>query len=320
MKSRPEPDDQSEGLIPLYQFWAPKYWGLWLALLLLRLITLLPYRMQMRIGGYLGRVGRRLVPKRQHIARINLQLCFPELDAAAIETLVRQHFESVGMSMVEMVLACWASERRICALVELTNIEYLLEASEQNKPVILVGGHFTGLEVVGIVVKLQHPNMAAMYRPVNSALADQIVRRARQRGVKYLVPKDNPRAMIRQIRSGTAFWYASDQAYDRKGSALIPFFGEPAMTNCALTQIAQLSKAELIFFLTRRKDDLTGYEARFMRSKDGFPSDDAEADALYVHQVLEDWIRKSPAQYYWLHRRFKNRPAPYPDPYARSDD
>lgn len=319
MKSRSDADNDTDALIPLYRFWQPRYWGLWLALATLRAITMLPFGLQMRCGGFFGRLGMQLVPKRRHIARVNLRLCFPELDDDAIDRLVREHFESVGRSMIDLVLACWASARRIDKLVDISDIEILLASIEQQKPIILVSGHFIGIEIVGIAAKPSLPDMAAMYRPVNNALADQIVRRARQRSIKYLIPKDSPRDMIRQIRRRRPFWYASDQAYDRKGSALVPFFGEPAMTNCALTQIAQLSKADVIFFLTRRKADLSGYEGRFVPSPENFPSDDAEADALRVHHILEDWIRETPAQYYWLHRRFKNRPAPYPDPYADSD-
>ena len=86
MNSRPEGDGKAtadeSGLVPLYRFWQPKYWGLWLAVLLLRIITLLPFRWQMRIGQTLGRMAMPLVPKRCRVARVNLRLCFPTLDDA----------------------------------------------------------------------------------------------------------------------------------------------------------------------------------------------------------------------------------------------
>ena len=125
--------------------------------------------------------------------------------------------------------------------------------------------------------------------------------------------------MLRLLKKGVPVWYASDQAYDRKGSALVPFFGVPAMTNCALTQIARMSKARVVPFLPRRRDDLSGYDALVLPALQDFPTDDEVADAERVHRLLEERISEAPAQYYWLHRRFKNRPPPLPDVYKKAN-
>lgn len=319
MNSRPEGDGEAESgpseLVPLYRFWRPKYWGLWLALLLLRFVTLLPFRWQMHIGRALGRMAMPLVPKRRRVARVNLRLCFPELDDAAIEELVREHFESTGMSMIEMGLAWWISDKRAREIVNITGAEHALQSMEQGDAVILLSGHFPGGEIVGIAARTIFDEMAAMYRPTNNEFADQVIRRGRQRALKHLIPKDGLRQMLRLLKNGVPVWYASDQAYDRKGSALVPFFGEPAMTNCALTYIARVSKAKVVPFLPQRRADLSGYDALLLPALEDFPTDDEAADALRVHHVLEEHIRTAPAQYYWLHRRFKNRPPPLPDAY-----
>jgi KDO2-lipid IV(A) lauroyltransferase len=300
----------------LYRFWQPRYWGLWLALVLLRAVTLLPFRWQLRLGGALGRAAMPLLAKRRAVVRVNLRLCFPDLDEAAIEHLVREHFAGIGMSMIEIALAWWISDERAGRLVAVAGAEHPRRAVERGHPIILVSGHFPGMEIAGMVAQRVFAEAAGMYRPVNNAFIDQVVRRARHRSVEYLVPKDGLRQMLRLLRRRIPVWYASDQAYDRKGSALVPFFGEPAMTNTALTNIARMSQAKVIPFLHRRRADLSGYDAVFLPPLDDFPSDDAAADALRVHRVLEEHIRGAPAQYYWLHRRFKNRPAPLPDVYA----
>ena len=114
--ARPAPE--APDLIPLYHFWQPRYWGLWLAVLALRLISALPFAWQMRIGQALGRLAMRLLPKRRRIAEINLRLCFPELGDEAIESLTREHFESLGIGMIEIGLSWWISERRAQELVQ----------------------------------------------------------------------------------------------------------------------------------------------------------------------------------------------------------
>ncbi len=320
MNSRPDRErtvatEQAE-LVPLYRFWQPRYWGLWVAILLLRPITLLPFRWQMRIGQALGRLAMPLVPKRRRIARVNLRLCFPDLEEAAIDDMVREHFESTGMSMIEMGLAWWITPRRARDIVNITGTEHVLDALKQGHPVILLSGHFPGTEIVGIAARRSIPEMGAMYRPTNNPLADQIIRRGRQRAIVHLIPKDGLRQMLRLLKQGVPVWYASDQAYDRKAAALVPFFGVPAMTNCALSYIARVSKAKVIPFLPQRRADLTGYEALILPPLRNFPTDDEADDALRVHRILERHIREAPAQYYWLHRRFKNRPPPLPDVYA----
>ena len=320
MNSRPDTGGTTapdrSGLIPLYRFWQPKYWGMWVAVLLLRLINPLPFRWQMRIGQILGRLAMPFVPKRRRIAEINLRLCFPNLDDGEIDQIVREHFESTGIAMIETGLAWFISAERAGRLVRLNGMELVVKELEQGHPVLLLSGHFPGGEIIGIDALRFLPEMAAMYRPTNNKFADQILRRSRGRSLAHLIPKDGLRDMLRFLKKGVPVWYASDQAYDRKGSALVPFFSVPAMTNCALNQIARVSKAKVIPYLPLRRPDLSGYDVTFLPALENFPTDDEVADAERVHKILEEHILKAPAQYYWLHRRFKNRPPPLPDVYA----
>ena len=120
--------------------------------------------------------------------------------------------------------------------------------------------------------------------------------------------------MIRALRQGLPVWYAPDQSHRRRYSALLPFFGEPAMTNTALTQIIRLSGARVVPYLPRRRADGSGYDVDILPALADFPGESPEADALRVNRLFEDHIRGAPDQYYWVHRRFKGRPG-MPDPY-----
>jgi KDO2-lipid IV(A) lauroyltransferase len=112
------------------------------------------------------------------------------------------------------------------------------------------------------------------------------------------------------------FWYASDQSYAGKNSALIPFFGEPAMTNTAISRIARRSGAVVLPYYCRRLADDT-YVATIGPPLDGVPSDDEIDDVRRLTQTLEAYIATCPEQYWWIHKRFKGRPASYPDIYAQ---
>jgi KDO2-lipid IV(A) lauroyltransferase len=301
--------------IPLYRFWQPRYWLLWVGLGALRLMIMLPFRMQLWIGSLLGRLLFTIITKRRRIAAINLRICFPELDDTELSQLVRAHGESIGCSVFEIGMALWARYARVEKLVTLKGLENLTKPLKQGHGVVILSGHFPAIELVARVVGKSLPDMGAMYRPLKNPLIDQLLRRARTKSISALIPKDGVRQLIRLLRRGEPVWYAADQSYNRINAELVPFFGEPAMTNASLTSITRMGKACVVPYYQRRLADGSGYEGVFLPTLENFPTDDQVADAERVNTLLAEWIRKAPEQYYWVHRRFKNRPAPYPDPY-----
>jgi KDO2-lipid IV(A) lauroyltransferase len=120
--------------------------------------------------------------------------------------------------------------------------------------------------------------------------------------------------MIRSLREGTPVWYAPDQSYNRKQSALLPFFGVPSMTNTATGTLARLGKAVVVPFFPRRLPE-GGYVLTILPPVEGIPGDDPVEDTKKYLEILERQIRLCPEQYYWVHRKFKNRPEPLPDVY-----
>ncbi len=303
------------GRKPLYTFWTPRYWPTWLGIVLLRLIVCLPQRSRMAVGRSLGRLAGRLVGQRRNIVNTNLQLCFPELSETEREQLATRHFESLGMGVIELGLAWWASDAELARLVELQGMEHVQSALAGGNGLLMWSGHFATAEVTGPVLKPQVPPIAAMYRPSNNPFNDQIMRRCRGRSVSELITKTSIRSLLRALKQNRPVWYAADQAYNRKGTVLAPFFGVPATTNTAVSQIARVSNAPVIPFIPLRHDNGRSYTLEFLPPLDNFPSGDDEADAVRLNQLLEEQIRRAPEQYYWVHRRFKGRPAEYPDPY-----
>jgi KDO2-lipid IV(A) lauroyltransferase len=320
MNSIPKPDTKTrvaeDGRIPLYRFCHPRFWGIWLGIVLLRILAALPQRVRMFAGRLLGRLLQAIQPKRQQITRINLKLCFPELDDAQLEKLVRQHFESLGMNLIELGLSWWLSDADAAKLTELEGLEHLQAGLANGQGVIILSGHFASIEITGRTVKQHLNEVASMYRPTRNPFVDQILWRCRHQSATHLIPKDSMRQMIRLLKRGVPVWYAPDQAYDRKYSALVNFFDEPAMTNAALTNIARMTGAKVVPYLPYRLPDYSGYRAKFLPALENFPTNDEAADAQRINDLLEAHIRATPEQYYWIHRRFKNRPAPLGDPYA----
>lgn len=291
---------------------------MWAIVAVLRLLTFLPFRMQMFFGRSLGRLSYHLIRGRRSIAETNIRLCFPELSDDEQRKLVKQNFESLGMSIFDLALSWWASDARASRLTEIKGLEHVQSAQQSGRGVVILSGHFAGTELTGRCI-VKHLHVAGLYRPTKNKLADQFLRRGRLRALSAgLIPKDAMRQMIRLLRAGGVIWYAPDQSYARKYHELVPFFGVPAMTNAALTQITRISKALVVPYIPRRRADYSGYEAEFLPALTDFPSEDPAADAARINALLEERIRRAPEQYLWIHRRFKGRPDGFADPYRQA--
>lgn len=300
---------------PLSRFIAPRYWPAWAGLGLLRLSCLLPYRVQLGIGKAIGRLAHRLLGERRAITRRNLELCFPELSHMERDALALAHFEALGMSIIELALGRWASDRKLLAMTRIEGVEHVRDALNSGRGVILLSAHFTPLEISGRVLSLNIPPFDAVFRRNRSDFMTEILRTGREKSARRTIEKNDIKSMIRSLREGVPVWYAPDQSYNRKQSALLPFFGVPSMTNTATGTLARLGNAVAIPFFPRRLPE-GGYVLTLLPPLAGVPSNDPVEDTRRYLEVLERQIRLCPEQYYWVHRRFKNRPEPLPDVYA----
>jgi Kdo2-lipid IVA lauroyltransferase/acyltransferase len=309
----------TDALQPLTRFWHPRYWPVWLGLVFLRLASFLPFRAQLALGRGLGWLAWRALPARRRVAATNLALCFPERSQAERDALLRQHFRSLGMTLMEHGLAWWSTDERVARRVEVRGAGNLLAAVGAGRGVVLLTGHFGTQEFTGRVFRRLIPAVGALYRPNRNPFVDEVLRRIRARSATVMIPKQSMRRMIRLLRQGTPVWYAPDQSHRRAMSALIPFFGEPAMTATALSEIARLGNALVVPVLPRRIGATGRYILEILPALADFPGATPEDDARRVNALLEQHIRTAPEQYFWIHRRFKGRPAPLPDPYGEAE-
>jgi KDO2-lipid IV(A) lauroyltransferase len=119
---------------------------------------------------------------------------------------------------------------------------------------------------------------------------------------------DGVKPVLRAIKNGLPFYYLPDQDYGPRDALFVPFFGIPAATVSALPRIARLANAQVVPVVTRQLPGGRGYVARCYPAWENFPSDNLEADVARMNAFIEDRVREMPAQYLWLHRRFKTRP------------
>jgi KDO2-lipid IV(A) lauroyltransferase len=301
--------------VPLHRFFGPRYWPVWFGVSCVRLINLLPWRVQMAIGRALGRLARLFAGRDRHIADVNIRMCLPELDPSQRERLVRDHFESLGCALFETGLVWWASDRRLRPLIEFEGFEHVDRALALGRGAILLSAHFTTLEMGARALGTATPT-SIMYATPRNALIAELSRRGRGRHAVHAIPSDEVRELIRDLKRNLVVWYAPDQRYTDKMSAVVPFFGHPAASNVATSRLAKLTGATVLPYFPERRTDRAGYLMRILPPLEDFPSDDPIADTQRFHALIEAHVRRCPAQYLWTYKRFK-LPAADRDPYAR---
>ena len=300
---------------PLHHYITPSTWPVWLGLGLLRLLCLLPHRAALAIGRVIGRLAHRLAGSRRAIVRRNIGLCFPDLDESRRNALALKHFEALGMSLIEMGLARFASDAHHRQIARLEGKEYLLEAKDAGRGVILLSAHFTTLEISGRLLALECGEFDAVFRQNRSPFITEILRTGREKAASNTIEKRDIKSMVRSLKQGRPVWYAPDQSYDRKGAEVIEFFGVPSMHTTATSTLARLGGATVLPFFPLREPD-GRYVHRILPPMQNFPSGDPIADTKAYVAVLEEHIRLCPEQYFWVHKKFKNLPSSYPDYYA----
>lgn len=294
---------------------APHHWPAWLGVAAIWLVARLPRKALLWVGRGLGALVVRIPSKRRHIAQTNIALCFPQLDAAAHARLVDRNLRDIGLMLVEFALGWLGTDRRMADIpTTIEGLEHLEAARAQGRGVLLVGGHFSHLELCARLVS-QRIRIAGMYRRMDSTVFEWTVLRARLHYAAAMFEKDDIRGTVKYLRGGGTLWYAPDQDMRSKDSVLVPFFGVPAATITATHHLARLSGAVVIPFFHRRLPDGQGYALRLGAPLENFPGDSATDDTARINLSIEQMVREAPEQYLWVHKRFKTRPAGMPPVY-----
>jgi KDO2-lipid IV(A) lauroyltransferase len=183
-------------------------------------------------------------------------------------------------------------------------------------PTVLFAPHFMGLDVGWTALTLNLPlHFNTIFTPQSNAAVDAWVAKGRQRfgQVRLFRREDGVKPIIAALRQNELLYLLPDMNFGPSESIFVPFYGEQAATVPSLSRFAKLGRARVMPVITRMTD--TGYEVVVHSAWNDFPTDDAEADTATMNQRLEGVINTMPAQYFWVHKRFKTRPPGAPELY-----
>ena len=290
------------------RLFSPRHWPCWLGLASLRgLVILLPYPWLLYLGRICGHVLYRVASKARHTSQINIDLCFPNLSFSQKQRLLSDCFTSMGIGLFETAMAWWAPVKRLKPLVKIHGMEHIKTALQKGKGVIMVGAHFTTLEIVGRLFALHQP-FAVVYRRQKNPVLDLLNQYYLQRHYHTAIAREDVRGILRSLKNNIPVWYTPDVDAGIKNSVFVPFFNIPAASVTATARFAKLSHTSIIPVSFYRREDGTGYDIIFQPPLENYPSNDLTIDTACINQVLETAIRNKPEQYLWSYKRFKTRP------------
>ncbi|WP_222565743.1 LpxL/LpxP family Kdo(2)-lipid IV(A) lauroyl/palmitoleoyl acyltransferase [Novilysobacter antarcticus] len=289
-----------------------RHWPAWLGLGVLLVAARLPWGLQRALGAAVGALALRVAGDRRRAAQTNLALCFPAMDEAERESLLRDNFRDLGIGLFEFARAWWGSVEPMRRTVRIEGLEAVEAIRASGRGVLLVSGHFMTLEICGRLM-CDHLPLAGMYRRHRGAVMEWAVKRGRLGHASAMFANAELRPAMRHLKQGGLLWYAPDQDMRGKDTVFAPFFGVPAATITATHQFARLTGCAVVPFFHRREG--ADYVLRLGAQLEDFPSSDAVADSTRVNAAIEAMVREAPSQYLWIHRRFKRRPPGESSPY-----
>jgi Kdo2-lipid IVA lauroyltransferase/acyltransferase len=276
---------------------------------LLWLLHFLPLALLAPLGRGLGTLLYAFARSRRRIALRNLALCLPDLSDAHRRRLTFEHFQWLGRSILERGLLWYASPQRLKRLIHVDGDVQLAERSE--RAVMWLVPHFIALDVAGAATQLfQSKWVASIYQQQSDPILDAAIRRGRLRHGQgeVFARSDSARPLMRAIRGGAAFFNLPDMDFGVRDAAFVPFFGVPAATLLAPSRMARALDMVVQPVIARMLPGGQGYRVSFLEPWSDFPSEDAVADTARMNRWIEQQIGTDPAQYLWVHKRFKTRP------------
>ena len=288
---------------------------------LIRLLGRLSFPRVGRLGAFVGRVLYRWSGREVRNARINLSLCFPEMDEPARERLVRMNLIETGRTMAQMV-RIWVGERiHITDLVEDNGFEQAVrDLLARERGLIFALPHLGNWELIAEPMANVVPT-TALYRPPRMAFMDDIMHAGRARSGVTPVPIDRTglKALHAALQRGESIVILPDQVPKTAGASgvIAPFFGHPAMTMTLIGRLARRHRAPVLFCCAVYDEHIGRHRLHHFEGDPAIGAESAEEAATALNRDVERCVREFPAHYQWTYRRFEIPGGQASSPYSR---
>jgi KDO2-lipid IV(A) lauroyltransferase len=276
----------------------------------LRLFALLPWRVVQGLGAFIGWLMWRLPTDTREVARVNLSKCFPELDAAALEKLLRRSLIDIGKTLTESACAwIWPAKKSLALVREVQGLEVLQQALASGKGVVGITSHLGNWEVLNHFYCAQCKPII-FYRPPKLKAVDDLLQKQRVQMGNRVAPstREGILSVIKEVRRGGAVGIPADPEPSLSAGFFVPFLGTQALTSKFVPGMLDHAKSQGVFLHALRLADGSGYRVIIEAAPEAMYGEDAEAAVASMSEAIGNYVRAYPSQYMWTMKRFKKRP------------
>jgi Kdo2-lipid IVA lauroyltransferase/acyltransferase len=275
-------------------------------LVLIRLVALLPLPVVRFLGSLLGLILYGVVGSRRRIVWSNLTLCFPHWSRSEVRRNARQVFKYFAQSWLDRGWLWHGSAQRLRSRLRVVGAVNELVGDE---PTVIFAPHFFGLDAGWTALTQQiSRSFTTIYTDQANKVADRWILRGRKRfgGARLFGRVEGVKPIIAGLKNGEPLYLLPDMNFGPHESLFVPFYGVPAATVPSLSRFARLGRAKVVPVISRMTG--WGYEVEVLPAWKNFPTPNMQADTELMNLKLQTYIDQMPCQYYWVHKRFKDRP------------
>jgi KDO2-lipid IV(A) lauroyltransferase len=286
----------------------------------IKILGLMPRRLARAFAIGIGGVVYLLHFRLREVGMRNLEMALPEKSEAERARILRGVFTSLGRQLAELCQFPKYTKDNVENVVVYDGLENYQRAYARGKGVLFLTAHFGGWELSAFAHSLHGHWLHVVMRPMDNEYLDRMLQGYRTMHGNKVVPKDDfVRGLLAAMKAGETVGILMDTNMTPPQGVFVDFFGVPACTASGLARIALRTDAMVVPGFTIWDEALGKYRLRFDPAVELARTGNLEADIVANTQkftkVIEDYVRKYPEQWLWVHRRWKTRPEGQPPLY-----
>ena len=294
----------------LWQFLLPKYWSIWLGVLVLLILAFVPYLLRDKLAVFVGKVACRYLKKKGNKqfrrSDINLRYCFPDWNEDKRLKTIEEMFITVAQTMLGIGEIAVRSVKHLQKRSEFIGLEHIYQAKAEGKNIILLVPHTWAIDASGIILHTHRMPMVSMYNPHRNALVDWLWNATRERfGGRMHTRQNGIKPFLADVKKGNMGYFLPDEDFGEELSVYVDFFATEKATLPGLNKMVRVANAVVIPMFATYQAKKGVYQMEILPPLEfsGTP----EQSAREMNKVIEYFVTKSPEQYVWILRLLKTR-------------
>jgi Kdo2-lipid IVA lauroyltransferase/acyltransferase len=279
-------------------------------------LGLLSWRAATNLAGSIGTLFYAPLGIRRRVAEKQIAAAFPEFSSREVKRVARESYRHLGRVAAETALLSRLDTKGVLEhFAGADGLELLQRQIADGRGALVLTGHLGNWELAGAMVAAHGMPIDVVVRLMGNPLFGEYLTRTRTRlGMTVVRDRDAVRQTARSLRAGRVIAFLSDQSALHIASSFIDFFGRPAKTPRGPAVFALRLDAPAFFGACVREPDgrYRIHVREIVTERTGDTDRDIDAILNEYSRLLEQYVRATPEQYFWQHRRWKRQPAGTP--------